>query len=77
MRVSLYSKPDCPLCEEAKEVLERVREGTPFELEILDISQDPELQREYAESIPVVFIEGRKAFKVRVDETELRRKLHR
>jgi glutaredoxin len=76
-RVELLSKPDCCLCDQAKEVLERVRRSLPFELEIRDISEDPELLREYGEHIPVVLIEGRKAFKYHVDQPELERRLRR
>jgi glutaredoxin len=77
VRVAILSKPDCCLCDEAKEVLERARLSVPFDLEVRDISGDPELLREYGDQIPVVFIEGRKAFKHRVDEAELLKKLAR
>ena len=77
MRVTVLSKPDCGLCDEAKEVVERVRLTVPFDLEVRDISLDPDLLREYGGEVPVVFIEGRKAFKYRVDECELLKKLGR
>ena len=77
MRVELFSKPDCCLCDRAKEVLERVRSKVAFDLEIRDISEDPALLREYGEQIPVVFIEGRKAFKYHVDEWRLLERLKR
>ena len=77
VRVELLSKPDCCLCDQAKEVLERVRTKVAFDLEIRDISDDPELLREYGQEIPVVLIEGRKAFKYHVDEWKLLERLRR
>jgi glutaredoxin len=75
--VELYGKPDCCLCDEAKRVLRRVQHEVPFELREIDISGDAALERAYGEQIPVVMVAGRKAFKFRVDEAELRRRLAR
>ena len=65
----------CHLCDEAHEVLEEVRAEVGFDLVQVDITGDPELEAEYREQIPVVFVAGRKAFKFRVDPDELRRRL--
>ena len=73
--VEIYSKTECSLCDDAKAVLDKVRADIPFELREIDIESDPELLQKYGEQIPVVFIEGFKAFKFRVDEAELRHKL--
>jgi hypothetical protein len=54
-----------------------VREDIPFLLEEVDISRDTRLLDEYGQEIPVIFIEGRKAFKFRVDPIALKRKLKR
>lgn len=72
--VTIYSKPGCHLCHEAKEAILRV---SPFKLELkeVNIQEDPELMRAYGEEIPVVFIQGRKAFKGRVEERRLLRLL--
>ncbi len=77
MKVSLYGKADCCLCDEAKGVLERARRRVPFDLELVDIAADAELLARHGEEIPVVFIDGRKAFKYRVDEDELLARLAR
>lgn len=77
LQVDVYSKPDCCLCDEAKDVLRRVQADQPFVLREVDIESDPELMARYGEEIPVVFVAGRKAFKYRVDEAELRHKLAR
>ena len=57
--VTLYGKPGCHLCEDAREIVERVRAEHPFELREVDISVDPVLHREYGERIPVVEVDGR------------------
>ena len=75
--VTLYTKPGCCLCDEAKDVLARVRAQTPFDLEEIDIETDSTLRERFAMEIPVVFVDGRKAFKYRVDEEELRKRLAR
>jgi glutaredoxin len=74
-RLTLYTKPDCHLCEEARAALERVRTRVPFEFEAVDISADPELAERYGTRIPVVLIDGREAFEYEVDERELERLL--
>jgi glutaredoxin len=56
--VTLYGKPGCCLCDEAREALSAIRAGHPFDLEEVDITLDPALERAYRERIPVVAIEG-------------------
>jgi glutaredoxin len=68
-RVVLYTIPGlCPLCDEAREALRHA--GIPF-LEV-DIRTDRGLLRAYREEIPVVTVDGRKAFVGRVDPGRLR-----
>jgi glutaredoxin len=74
-RVVLYGKADCHLCDDAREVLERVRASLPFELVERDITRDEALQRRFAERIPVVEIGGEELFDFFVNEAELRRRL--
>jgi glutaredoxin len=73
--VVLYGKPDCHLCDDAREVLERVRADVGFALVERDITDDDALHRAYLERIPVVAIDGEEAFEHFVDEDELRRRL--
>jgi glutaredoxin len=73
--VTLYGAPGCHLCDDAKDVLDRERELLGFDLEVVDISGDPELEARYREEIPVVLVAGRKAFKYRVDPAELARRV--
>jgi len=74
-KVTFYTRRDCGLCEEAKRVVESVRRQSDFELEEIDIDGDPELSALYGWEVPVIAINGRKAFKYRVEPRELRRKL--
>ena len=76
-RLTLYSKPGCHLCDEMKAVIDLVSTRVPFELEIVDISGDPDLEARYGLDIPVLLVDGRKAAKYRVTERELEEKLRR
>ncbi len=75
VRVLLYSKPGCHLCEEAERILASVECADLFDLQIINIERDEELSRRYGEQIPVVFIEGVQAFTFRVDPREFCRKV--
>jgi glutaredoxin len=74
--VVLYGREGCCLCDEARDVLLRVREHHAFELVERDIEADETLLRSYLERIPVVTIDGVEAFQFFVDEDELTRKLN-
>ena len=75
--MTLYRRPGCHLCDDARVVLDRVRADLPFELVERDISLDDALHRRYLERIPVVAVDGEDAFDLFVDEAELRRMLGR
>ena len=70
--VTLYSKPGCHLCEEARDVLLRVQKTQPFELAEVNIQGDPALLAEYGEQIPVGLLNGMFLFEYVVPETRLR-----
>jgi glutaredoxin len=70
-RVTLYGKPGCHLCDDARAVVERVRAEHPFELREVDVSLDPELFREYGERIPVLELDGEELFEFHVEEAVL------
>ena len=74
-KVVLYGRPGCCLCDEAREILERVRSRHAFGLEEVDIESDDGLLRAYLERIPVVTIDGVAAFELFLDEPELERRL--
>jgi glutaredoxin len=73
--VRLYGASGCHLCESAKRVLEQVRAEIPFDLEEVDITGDPELERRFRERIPVVLVGGDEVFTYFVHPDALRRKL--
>lgn len=71
----LYTRARCHLCEEAREEIRRVRDKIPFVFRSIDIDRDPELVSLYNEEVPVIFVNGEKAFRYRVDVEELRKRL--
>jgi glutaredoxin len=73
--LTLYGKPGCHLCEEAREAIESVRSEHPFELREVDISLDPLLHRRLGERIPVVELDGEELFELHVDPDALRQGL--
>jgi glutaredoxin len=70
-RVTLYGKPGCCLCDEARQVVAGVRASVPFELEEVDVSLDASLNRRYGERIPVLAVDGEEAFDLHVDAAAL------
>jgi glutaredoxin len=75
--VTVYSRPGCHLCEEAKAEIESASCDGEFTLEEVNIDDDPVLLERYQYDIPVVLINGVKVFKHRVDPRDFKRKLHR
>ncbi len=73
--VTLYGKPGCCLCEDARATVARARATCPFELREVDVSTDPVLNRRYGERIPVIDIDGEEAFELHIDAEELRTRL--
>ena len=71
-RVTLYSKAECHLCEEAREVLERVRRDLPFALDQVLLQEGGEKFDEYTSLVPVVEVNGERQFVYRVNEKRLR-----
>jgi glutaredoxin len=73
--VVVYSRRGCHLCEIVKESLTKLHKRGGFHWREVDVDGDAELRRLYNDEVPVVFINGRKAFKYRMDEQEFLRKL--
>jgi glutaredoxin len=74
-RVTLYHAQGCHLCDRARAVVRDVRLDCAFELEEVDVTGDPELEARYREWLPVVEIEGERAFVYYVDAGAFRRKV--
>ena len=77
MRLTIYSKPGCHLCDEMKSTVHRVIAGAVHPpaatVEEIDISGDRDLLERYGLEIPVLLIDGVKVAKFRVSEDQLRR----
>jgi glutaredoxin len=76
-KVTIYSRPGCHLCEEAKSAIEASGCGGLYSIEEINIDHDPELRERYGNDIPIILINGVKVFKHRVDPREFKRKLQR
>jgi glutaredoxin len=74
-RVTLYSKPGCHLCDDARVVVEQVCADLGIGWNEIDITQDDDLFQEYGEQIPVTVVDGRQHDFWRVDPVRLRKAL--
>jgi glutaredoxin len=75
--LTLYSRPGCHLCDDARVALERVRARAPFALREVNIESDDSLLRRYLERIPVVALGDEELFDFFVDEAALEDRLYR
>ena len=71
-KVTIYGKKECCLCDQAMDLLEKVNALVPFELDKIDISDNPELLAEFGLKIPVILVDGIQEFKYRINENRLR-----
>lgn len=77
IRITLYGRADCDLCHEMRAVVDVVAREVALEVEEVDVDGDPALQAAYGLEVPVLLVNGRKAFKVRCDARALRTRLAR
>ncbi|HAX45974.1 MAG TPA: glutaredoxin family protein [Nitrospinaceae bacterium] len=75
--IEILTKQDCCLCDDAKDVVNRVLSDYPAQLVMTDIESDPKLFEEFKEKIPVVRINGVESFVYKAHETTLRHKLNK
>jgi glutaredoxin len=73
--VTLYTRPGCHLCDEAKSAIAPLLREFGVALREVNIDRDPDLKERYGSDIPVIFIGKRKAAKHRVDLEQFRRQL--
>jgi len=73
--LKLYTRKDCCLCEEMKAILAQVVRRIPLVIEEIDVDTSADLCEKYGNEVPVLFINGRKAFKYRVSARELKKRL--
>jgi glutaredoxin len=67
------SKAGCALCMDARAIITKVKKDIPFQFKDVDIEANEDLYRRFKEDIPTIFINGKKAFKFKVDESEFRK----
>ena len=67
MRVTIYSRRGCHLCDVAEETVRSVQSEIPFDLEIVFIDGNEELEKLYGEEVPVTMIDGKRHDYFRVD----------
>jgi glutaredoxin len=74
--VTLYARPDCHLCDEARAGLERLRsDGLDFEFEEIDIESDQALLKRHVERIPVIELDGEVVSELHLDADGLRARI--
>ena len=75
--IEILTKSDCNLCDDMKEVVNRVLADYPLKLVTTDIESDPTLYEKFKERIPVLKINGIESFVYKTNEATLRHKLDR
>jgi hypothetical protein len=77
VRLTLVTRDDCCLCDDMKATVVAVVAETGAALDVVDVDTDATLRARYSDEVPVLLIDGRKAFKYRLTEAELRRRIAR
>ena len=81
IRLTLYGREDCHLCHEMRTVVSAVAHAPPHGREVVleevDVDREPALAEAYGAQVPVLCVNGRRAFKYRVDAAALRARLAR
>lgn len=77
LNIIFYSLKGCTLCKSARDVIGRVKADIPFVCTEIDISTCADLLRRFSDNVPTVFINGKKAFKFKVDEGEFRKRVRK
>jgi glutaredoxin len=75
LEVTLYTRPGCHLCEEAKSLIAPLLAEFGARLREVNIDSDPQLHERYNLDVPVIFLAGRKIAKHRVDPAQFKRLL--
>ena len=65
--VVVYSRADCPLCDEARHFLDDERMRLGFTMRVVDIDADPQLKSKYDHCVPVVEVAGKERFRGRIN----------
>ena len=71
-RVTLYTRPGCHLCDDARVLIEQVCAELGESYDEVSIDGDPDLERRFGHEVPVTFVDGHQHDYWRVDPTRLR-----
>ncbi len=71
LKIIIYSRPGCHLCDDMKDLVRKVSQTIPLTLEDIDIYGDDELEARYGLEIPVLFVEGKRVAHARIKEDAL------
>lgn len=77
IHIEFFTKSDCQLCDEMSDAILALQNEFPMTIKYKDITLDQDLFEKYRYDIPVVFINGRKAFKHRATIDNIRKRLRR
>jgi hypothetical protein len=77
MELILYTRRECELCHEMESVIGEVLPRFQAQLKRVEIDGDVALEAQFGVEVPVLFVNGRKAFKYRCTARELRKRLER
>jgi glutaredoxin len=65
--VVIYTRSNCPLCDEAKHFLEAEQERIGFRLSAIDVDASPDLKARYDHCVPVVVVGGKERFRGKIN----------
>lgn len=77
VQLTLVTRANCCLCDDMKAIAATVAAESGAALVIQDVDADPALHARFSDEVPVLLINGRKAFKYRLSAVELRRRVAR
>lgn len=75
IRLNFYSKPNCPLCDDARDMLDDLQRDFTLSIAEVNILSDPAMYERYKYLIPVIELENGRIITARFTEAELRRAL--
>ncbi|SQD93596.1 glutaredoxin family protein [Parafrankia sp. BMG5.11] len=75
VRITLLTRVGCHLCDDARQVIERVSADVGAGWRELDVDADPRTADTYGDRVPVILVDGREHGYWRVEEQRLRRAL--
>jgi len=75
LQITFYTKPNCPLCEEAEELLDEMKGHFDFSVLKIDITRDMDTYEKFKHRIPVLRLGEQLELAGKITEKELRQKI--